>query len=103
MSLNADVLMLRSGELWDSEVIDISATGVLIKRPVNWEGELGEQLGLELLLGEFDTIGVFATISRIDDDTIAFQYSRIPVRSEAPLWNLLGVHADTMEVPKAAS
>lgn len=103
MNLNADVLMLRSGELWDSEVVDISATGVLIKRPADWDGELGDQLGLELLLGEHDTIGVFATVSRIDEETIAFQYSRIPVRSEIPLWNLLGIHADTTEITSAES
>ncbi len=103
MNLNAEVLLLRQGELWETEVIDISATGVLIKRPEEWDCQIGDQLGLELLLGEHDTIGVFATVCRIDDDEIAFQYSRIPVRSEIPLWNLLGIHADTTEIHSAES
>lgn len=103
MSLSAEVLLLRQGELWESEVIDISATGVRIRRPDDFEGQLGDQIGLELLLGEHDTIGVFGSVCRIDEDEVAFEYSRIPVRSEIPLWNLLGIHADTTETPAVES
>ncbi len=103
MTLDAEVLLLRQGELWESEVIDISASGVRIRRPVDFEGKIGDQIGLELLLGKHETIGVFGSVCRIDEHEVAFEYSRIPVRSEIPLWNLLGIHADTTEITSVES
>ncbi|MFK7955558.1 MAG: PilZ domain-containing protein [Lysobacterales bacterium] len=98
MTLRAEVVVLRQGELWDSEVLDISASGLRIRRPEGWDGSLGEEMSIELLLVKDATISLFAKVVRYDNDVLALQFSHIPPESEIPLWTLLGEHADSLEV-----
>lgn len=97
--LEADVIILRRGESWDSQGIDISATGLLVLRPDGWTGEDGAEYGIELVLSDGATIAVRGVIRRSDDLGVAFEFTRIPPESEAPLWRLLGAFADATEAP----
>ncbi len=98
MPLRAEVVVLRQGELWYSEVLDISASGLLIQRPDGWDGSLGEEMSVEILLGNDATISLFAKVVRYDNEVLALQFSHIPPESEIPLWTLLGAHADSVEI-----
>jgi len=90
--------MMRGDDSWSSEVIDISSTGVLVKRPIDWLGQRGDRFVLDMLVGDDLNIHVEAKVMRIDDDELGFAFSRIPADKEIPLWNLLGGYADSLEL-----
>lgn len=98
MPINSAVLMLRGDESWTSELMDISATGVLVRRPFDWIGQRGDRFVLDMLFGDELNIHVEARVARVNDEDVGFAFSRIPPDKEAPLWNLLGGYADTLEV-----
>ncbi|MDJ0656261.1 MAG: PilZ domain-containing protein [Xanthomonadales bacterium] len=97
MRLRAEVVVLRHGEMWDSEVVDISASGMLIREPENWDGSLGDEMCIELILCEKDTIALLGKVVRYDGECLGLEFTHIPPRSEIPLWSLLGEYADSME------
>ncbi len=41
MQIETTVLMSRHGESHPTELVDISATGALLRRPLGWSGETG--------------------------------------------------------------
>jgi hypothetical protein len=96
-SIHSAVLLMRGADVWSSEIEDISSTGVLVLRPQDWSGRLGELYALDMIIGEDLNIHVDATVARITSGHIGFAYARIPPDKEAPLWNLLGGYADQLE------
>ena len=98
MPINSAVLMMRGDESWTSELMDISATGVMVRRPVDWIGQRGDRFVLDMLFGDELNIHVEAKVARVADDEVGFAFSQIPSDKEAPLWNLLGGYADSLEV-----
>lgn len=98
MPLDAEVLLLQQGCSWDTQGIDISATGLLVIRPPHWD-DFREDLefNLELVLGDGETISLVGRVVRVDDKGVALVFTRIPPESEAPLWRLLGAFADATE------
>ncbi|GMU44450.1 MAG: PilZ domain-containing protein [Xanthomonadales bacterium PRO6] len=98
MPINSAVLMMRGDESWTSDLMDISATGVMVKRPVDWIGQRGDRFVLDMLFGDELNIHVEARVARINDDEVGFVFSQIPSDKEAPLWNLLGGYADSLEI-----
>jgi hypothetical protein len=98
MPINSAVLMLRGDESWTSELMDISATGVMVRRPVDWIGQRGDRFVLDMLFGDELNIHVEARVARVTEDEVGFAFSQIPSDKEAPLWNLLGGYADSLEI-----
>jgi len=97
MKISSAVLMMHGSDAWSSELEDISATGVLVRRPDEFSGRPGDMFVLDMLIGEQLNIHLEATVARVTEDHVGFAYARIPEDKEAPLWNLLGGYADTME------
>jgi hypothetical protein len=97
MQIRSAVLMSRGGESWSSEIEDISATGVLVARPADWQGSPGDLYNLDMLIGEDLNIHLEATVARITPQHVGFAYARIPPEKEIPLWSLLGGYADRLE------
>ena len=98
MPTDSAILMCRGDESWTTELQDISATGLLARRPSDWVGKRGDQFVLDLLLGEALNIHLEARVMRIDEEELGFAFSRIPPEKEAALWNLLGGYADSLEL-----
>ena len=98
MPINSAVLMLRGDESWTSELMDISATGVMVRRPLDWIGQRGDRFVLDMLFGDQLNIHVEARVARVTDDEVGFVFSQIPADKETPLWNLLGGYADSLEI-----
>ncbi|MEO7050124.1 MAG: PilZ domain-containing protein [Rhodanobacter sp.] len=97
MQIETTVLMSRRGESHPTELVDISATGALLRRPLGWSGEAGQIWVLDMIFGHNLHIHLEATVARISDHHIGFSYSRIPEDKQVPLWNLLGGYADILE------
>lgn len=97
MPIRSAIFMSCGSSAWSSEIEDISATGVLVRRPEAWGGKVGDLYALDMLIGESVDIHVEARLARITEDCLGFAYERIPEDKEAPLWNLLGGYADRLE------
>lgn len=97
MQIETTVLMSSNGESHPTELVDISATGALLRRPLGWSGQVGQSWVLDMIFGHNLHIHLEAVVARISDHHIGFSYSRIPEEKQAPLWNLLGGYADILE------
>lgn len=91
------VLLSRRGDVWQTDLVDISATGVRLSRPNGWHGQAGEVWVLDMLFGDSINVHLMAEVVRVDGDGIALAFSRIPEDTQPALWELLGGHADTLE------
>ena len=97
MRIETTVLMSHGVQSHPTELVDISATGALLRRPLGWQGELGQNWVLDMIFGRDLHIHLEAVVARISDRHIGFAYSRIPEDKQIPLWNLLGGYADILE------
>ncbi|HEV7777488.1 MAG TPA: PilZ domain-containing protein [Luteibacter sp.] len=97
MKVETAVLMSRGGEAHPTELIDISATGALLRRPLGWRGEAGETWVLDMIFGNDLHIHMEASVARVSARQIGMEYTRIPDDKQTQLWNLLGGYADTLE------
>ena len=97
MRIETTVLMSHGVQSHPTELVDISATGALLRRPLGWQGELGQAWVLDMIFGRDLHIHLEAVVARISDRHIGFAYSRIPEDKQVPLWNLLGGYADILE------
>jgi len=97
MQLEITVLMSRGAESHPTELVDISATGAMLVRPLEWVGELGQRWVLDMLFAEDLHIHLEAVVARITSHHIGLSYERIPEDKQEPLWDLLGGYADILE------
>lgn len=97
MQIETTVLMSRGDRSHPTELVDISATGALLRRPLGWSGAPGQGWVLDMIFGQDLHIHLEAVVVRVSDHHIGFSYSRIPEDKQVPLWNLLGGYADILE------
>ncbi|HET7266842.1 MAG TPA: PilZ domain-containing protein [Oleiagrimonas sp.] len=97
MRIETAVLMSRGNESFPTELEDISATGVLLRRPRDWSGSEGQTWVLDMVFRHDLHIHLEASVARVYDQWLGMAYSRIPEDKQAALWDLLGGYADTLE------
>lgn len=88
---DADVrLHNKSGQSWQSQMLDVSLKGALINRPDEWQGERGDEFSLELLLAG-DEIKIFMEVSvaHVEADRIGFFCQHIDIDSISHLHRLI--------------
>jgi hypothetical protein len=100
MQIETTVLMSRGVESHPTELVDISATGALLRRPLGWTGEVGQTWLLDMIFGNDLHIHLEAQVARVADHHVGFSYVCIPEDKQVPLWNLLGGYADILEAWK---
>ncbi len=91
------VLMSRRGDVWQTDLEDISATGVRLSRPAEWHGKPGDVWVLDMLFGDEINVHVMAEVVRVSGLHVALAFARIPEDTQAALWTLLGGYADSLE------
>lgn len=91
------VLMSRRGDVWQTDLADISATGVKLARPAGWHGSAGDFWVLDMLFADDVNVHVMAEVVRVAPDHVALAFARIPEDTQQALWALLGGYADTLE------
>ncbi|SEO81478.1 PilZ domain-containing protein [Luteibacter sp. UNC138MFCol5.1] len=97
MRVQTAVLMSRGGEAHPTDLVDISATGALLRRPLGWRGEPGQTWILDMIFGHDLHIHLEASVARVSARQIGMAYTLIPEDKQASLWELLGGYADTLE------
>ena len=74
---------------WDTELIDISLSGVLCRRPPTWEARPGRGYRLDLRLPGGVHISMNATATNSDPQRIGFRWSKIDFDSFVQLKRLV--------------
>jgi hypothetical protein len=97
MRIETTVLMSRGERSHPTELVDISASGALLRRPPDWQGQPGETWVLDLIFGRDLHIHLEAVVARLSPHHLGMAYSHIPEDKQVPLWNLLGGYADILE------
>lgn len=97
MPFDSAVHMVRGGHAWTTEVVDISATGILVERPEDWVGQEGDAVVIDLVVHDRLVIPVEAEVTRLTSHNIGLQFSRIPPDHEREFWSLLGEYAHKTE------
>jgi hypothetical protein len=97
MRVETTVLMSHGAQSHPTELVDISATGLLLRRPLGWRGETEQIWILDMIFGMDLHIHLEARVVRASMRHIGMAYSFIPDDKQALLWNLLGGYADTLE------
>lgn len=97
MPFDSAVHMVRAGYAWSTELVDISATGLLVERPEDWVGQEGDTVVLDLVIHDSLDIHVEAEVKRLTSRTIGLQFTRIPPEREREFWSLLGEYAHKTE------
>lgn len=98
MRIETTVLMSHGGQSYSTELVDISATGALLRRPPIWPGTLEQGWVLDMIFGHDLHIHLEARVARVSRHHIGFAYTHIPEDKQVPLWNLLGGYADILEL-----
>jgi hypothetical protein len=98
MSAQCAVLVSRGDKSWTTLLRDISATGLLIKRPSQFHGQRGDSFVIDMIFSEDLDLHLEASVARLTDDSVGFAFARIPPEKESALWNLLGGYADSLEL-----
>ena len=97
MRIETTVLLNRGADSYPTELEDISATGVRLRRPSNWSGAIGQTWVVDMIFGSNLHIHVDARVMRVSETWIGLEYSRIPEDKQETLWSLLGGYADKLE------
>lgn len=88
---DADVrLFNKSGQSWNSQMLDVSLKGALIKTPEGWQGERGDNYTLELLLaGDDIKIDMEVNVAHVEENRVGFHCEHIDIDSVSHLHRLL--------------
>ena len=90
IAFSATVGLATSAGDWQTELMDISLKGMLLRRPANWNGDIGEPAVIILQLeGEETGIRIEATVAHLDDNRLGFTVRHIDLDSLAHLRRLI--------------
>lgn len=99
-SVDASCLLLFKGNSCVCQVVNISASGILIEL-IEDESINGIELGsvciLEIVVNDVFNLHVSSKVTRIKDREIALHYISIPEEKQVALWQLLGDHVHEVE------
>ncbi len=97
MPIDAAAQIMCRGAYWATDIIDISATGMSLQRPEDWNVEDGETVVVDLVVHDDLTINVEAEVRWSSKTEIGLHFTKIPENMEVVLWELLGAAADSLE------
>jgi hypothetical protein len=86
---DADVTLSQGEHHWLVQLIDISLHGVLVTRPEDWPGDGGEEVCIELPLGEDSGIKVNGRVAHVESDHIGLSFENMELESASHLKRLL--------------
>ena len=75
--------------MWESKLVDISLKGVLIERPVEWNGKVGSRYRMDLRINNSVIISMGVTAAHIMPHRVGFEWQKIDLDSFAELKRLV--------------
>lgn len=79
--LDSAVRLLGQDRSWDTELLDISLKGALVRRPDAWSGVPDEPYTVEIALSPDQSITMDARVAHVEPDRIGFRCEHIDVDS----------------------
>lgn len=105
VDFESDAELVREGRVWDTELLDISLNGALVRRPENWE-ESDSPLELRVRLGEHPPeheIRMKASPVHRTGETIGMEREEMDATSMAELKKLLEYNLNPAQVQREFS
>ncbi|MGA7800805.1 MAG: PilZ domain-containing protein [Gammaproteobacteria bacterium] len=102
---DASATLSDADHQWDTEVMDLSLKGALIRRPADWSGFTGNHYRLRLQLDEDVEIDMDVTVAHVEEDRVGLTCRDIDVDSVTHLRRLVELNlgsADLLERELAA-
>jgi hypothetical protein len=84
--------------MWDTEVVDLSLRGALIRRPEGWIGKIGMNLRLELRLPASVIISMGVVAANITVDSIGLRVERLDFDSFSHLKRMIELNIGDAEL-----
>ena len=75
--------------MWESKLVDISLKGVLIERPIEWNGKVGLRFRMDLRINNCVIISMGVTTAHVMPHRIGFEWQKIDLDSFAELKRLV--------------
>ena len=96
--IEGTVRLFSGSAMWTSTLIDLSLRGVLIDRPADWDGALGQRYRLDLRIEGGVMIAMGSSLQRICPDALGFACERIDLDSFARLKRLVELNIGNAEL-----
>ncbi len=87
-----------STAMWDTEVIDLSLRGALVRKPMDWPGKKGMNLRLELRLPAMVIISMGVLAANVTEDAIGLKVERLDFDSFAHLKRMVELNLGDSEL-----
>ncbi|MFK7957445.1 MAG: PilZ domain-containing protein [Lysobacterales bacterium] len=88
-NVDAKVHLYSGSQAWESELIDVSLKGALLKRPDEWAGKDGDFFRIEIKLEGSVIISMSVSVAHIAGDRIGFICQKIDMDSFVHLKRLV--------------
>ncbi|MDC8015413.1 PilZ domain-containing protein [Tahibacter soli] len=75
--------------MWETKLVDVSLKGVLIERPVDWNGKAGGGYRMDLRINNSVIISMGVTCAHIMPHRLGFRWDKIDLDSFAQLKRLV--------------
>jgi len=99
ITFDSPVYLSTGTATWQSELVDISLNGVLVHRPVDWRGALGDLFKLTLDLNDSDIeIRMEVEVAHLENDNIGFHCKHIDLDSITHLRRLVELNVGNTEI-----
>ena len=96
--IEGSVRLFSGSAMWTSTLIDLSLRGVLIDRPADWQGSIGQRYRLDLRIEGGVMIGMGTALQRVCPDALGFACERIDLDSFARLKRLVELNLGNTEL-----
>lgn len=88
--IEGSVRLYSGTAMWNTALLDLSLSGVLVERPDGWDGSTGNRYRLDLRLEGGILIGMGVELARIEDNTrLGFTCIKIDLGSFSQLKRLI--------------
>lgn len=97
--IEGDVRLYSGSAMWNTRLIDLSLSGVLVERPEDWSGSVGSRYRLDLRLDGGVLIGMGVELARIvAGSQLGFNCVKIDLGSFAQLKRLIELNLGNNDV-----
>lgn len=88
-TLEGDVRLYSSSQMWQTEVLDLSLRGALLRKPADFSGKRGQSFRIEIRLAATTVISMAVELARSFEDSIGFKTGRMDFDSFSHLKRLI--------------
>lgn len=97
--IEGDVRLYSGNAMWNTRLVDLSLSGVLVERPEGWTGSVGSRYRLDLRLDGGVLIGMGVELARIvAGSRLGFNCVKIDLGSFAQLKRLIELNLGNNDV-----